>query len=76
MNPEPLLRLTDIIGRKATATQPGIPAIIPVGRTAWWAGVKSGKFPQPIRLGGHMVAWRSSDIAQLVYATQQTGAVE
>jgi predicted DNA-binding transcriptional regulator AlpA len=65
VNLEPLLRLTQIIGRKATPTKPALPAIIPVGRTSWWAGVKSGKYPQPVRLGGRMVAWRASDIAAI-----------
>ena len=65
MTPEPLLRLSDIIGRKATATKPAVPRIIPVSRTAWWAGVKAGKYPKPVRLGTHMVAWRASDIAAL-----------
>jgi predicted DNA-binding transcriptional regulator AlpA len=65
MNPEPLLRLSQIIGRKATVRMAAIPAIIPVGRTAWWAGVKSGTYPKPVRLGGRTVAWRASDIAAL-----------
>lgn len=63
--PDPLLRLSQIIGRKATATKPAIPAIIPIGRTQWWANVKSGRYPQPVRLGRGCVAWRLSDIMTL-----------
>jgi prophage regulatory protein len=37
-----------------------------LSRTAWLAGVKSGKFPQPIRLSTRRVAWRSSEIIALI----------
>lgn len=40
--------------------------IIPVGRTTWWAGVKSGRFPKPIKLGSRITAWRVEDIRELV----------
>lgn len=55
--PDALLRLRQIIG-------PGGP--IPVSRSTWWAGVKTGRFPAPVRLGARAVAWRASDIAALV----------
>ncbi|MDY6905589.1 MAG: hypothetical protein SWH61_12995 [Thermodesulfobacteriota bacterium] len=25
--------------------------VIPVASSAWWAGVKTGRFPQPVKLG-------------------------
>ena len=37
-----------------------------LSRTTWLAGVKSGKFPQPVRLSPRRVAWRSNDIYTLV----------
>jgi prophage regulatory protein len=40
--------------------------IIPVGRSTWWAGVKSGKYPKPVKLGARTTAWRVSDIKALV----------
>jgi prophage regulatory protein len=56
------LRLHNIIGNKKTNT----PAIIPVCRTSWLEGVKSGKYPQPIKIGQRAVAWRVSDIRALI----------
>lgn len=38
----------------------------PVGRSTWWAGVKSGKFPQPVKLGPKTTAWRAEDIRALI----------
>lgn len=39
---------------------------IPVSASAWWAGVKKGIYPQPIRLGKRITAWRASDIQALI----------
>jgi len=36
---------------------------IPVSRSTWWAGVKSKRYPQPVRsLGERITAWRVEDI--------------
>ncbi len=40
--------------------------IIPVGRTTWWNGVKSGRFPKPIKLGPRTTAWKVEDIQALI----------
>lgn len=41
--------------------------IIPVSKSTWWAGVKSGRFPQPTKaLGPRISAWRAKDIRSLV----------
>lgn len=59
------LRLKQIVG-DPTATPP-IPPLIPVCRATWWNGVKSGRFPQPVRhLGPHIAAWRVEDIRALI----------
>ena len=41
------LRLRAIIGDPKA--DPPIPAIIPISASSWWAGVKSGRYPQPAR---------------------------
>lgn len=52
-----LLRLRQIIGPSG---------LIPVSRSTWWSGVKSGRYPAPVKLGARAVAWRASDIAALI----------
>lgn len=61
------LRLTQIIGNpKAT---PPIPAVIPVSKSTWWEGVRTGRYPQPVRtLGLRITAWRVEDIRALIDA--------
>ena len=61
------LRLPQIIGNPKS--EPPIPALIPVSKSTWWAGVKSGRYPQPIRtLGLRITAWRIEDIRALIKA--------
>lgn len=60
------VRLCDIIGdRKA---DPPIPAVIPVSKSTWWAGVKSGRFPTPVKIGPGITAWRWTDIGTVISA--------
>lgn len=63
------LRLHQIIGRPARRGQPAIPPLIPVSRSTWWAGVKSGRYPPPTHvLGERITAWRTEDIRELLDA--------
>lgn len=67
INPLPetgYLRLWHILGNpKAT---PPIPPIIPVCKSTWWNGVKSGRYPKPYKLGKRITAWRAEDIRALL----------
>ena len=39
---------------------------IPVGRSTWWQGVKTGRFPQPVKLGPRTTVWKVKDIRELI----------
>jgi prophage regulatory protein len=39
---------------------------IPVSKSTWWAGVKSGRFPQPMKLGQRITVWRAEDVRKLI----------
>jgi predicted DNA-binding transcriptional regulator AlpA len=43
---------------------------IPVSKSTWWAGVKAGRFPRPLKLGPRVTVWRAEDILALL----ETGA--
>lgn len=45
---------------------PGVLERFPVSRSAWLAGVKSGRYPSPVRLSARSVAWRAEDIKALI----------
>lgn len=59
-----LLRLRQIIGD--LNAKPPIPGLIPVCKSTWYAGIKEGRFPAPVRLGERVVAWRVEDIRALI----------
>ena len=56
------LRLSQIIGDR----KKNIPALIPVGPTTWWNGVKSGRYPRGHKLGARATAWKVEDIRKLI----------
>lgn len=38
---------------------------IPVGKSTWWKGCRSGVFPAPIKLGKGITVWRAEEIRAL-----------
>lgn len=64
------LRLPQIVGKRPTDDSPGIPALIPVCKSTWWNGVRSGRFPKPVKLGERITAWRVEDIIALIDRTR------
>ncbi|WP_075111677.1 helix-turn-helix transcriptional regulator [Noviherbaspirillum massiliense] len=39
-----------------------VPHIIPIGRSTLWLKVKTGEFPQPVKLSARITAWRVEDV--------------
>jgi prophage regulatory protein len=39
---------------------------IPVSKSTWWAGIKDGRYPKPVKLGPRITAWRVEDIHALI----------
>ncbi|MEC9346268.1 MAG: AlpA family phage regulatory protein [Pseudomonadota bacterium] len=58
------LRLHQIIGDRRAV--PPVPALIPISKSTWWAGVKDGRYPSPVKLGPRITAWRVEDIRDLI----------
>lgn len=59
------VRLANIIGNPKA--HPPIPPIIPVSKSTWWLGVKSGRYPKPLKLGPRITAWRVEDLRELIH---------
>lgn len=58
------LRISQIVGNPKA--NPPIPAIIPIAKSTWWAGVKSGLYPQPLKLSPQVTVWRVEDIKAFI----------
>ncbi len=54
IHPAALLRLPEVL------------KLVPVSRSTWWAGVRSGRFPAAVKLGPRTTAWRASDVLALI----------
>lgn len=65
------IRLKQIIGDPKA--KPPVPAIIPVKRSTWIAGCKTGRFPAPVKLAPRVTAWRVEDIRQFIEAQRAEG---
>jgi predicted DNA-binding transcriptional regulator AlpA len=52
-----LLRLSSILA----PTGP-----IPVSKSTWWAGVRDGRFPKPMKISPRVTVWRVEDIRALI----------
>lgn len=58
------LRLRQIIGDPKA--NPPIAPLIPVKKSCWWEGVRTGRFPQPLKLGPRVTVWRVEDIRDFI----------
>ena len=58
------LRLKQIIGD--SKAEPPIPAIIPISKSSWYAGIKSGIYPKSIKLSKRSSAWKVESIRELI----------
>ena len=65
-----LLRLKQIIGDPKS--NPPITPIFPISKSAWWEGVKTGRYPKAIKLGANTTVWREDDVRDLVERISQS----
>ena len=54
------LRLSDVL------------QLIPVSKSTWWEGVKTGRYPKPLNLGARARGWRLGDIRKLTESSWET----
>ncbi|MEE9451867.1 MAG: AlpA family phage regulatory protein [Gammaproteobacteria bacterium] len=47
--------------------------LIPIGKSSWWNGIKTGRYPKGVKLGARTTAWRVSDINQLLKKLGEQG---
>ncbi|WP_168792301.1 helix-turn-helix transcriptional regulator [Paraburkholderia aromaticivorans] len=67
------LRLRQIIGDPLA--NPPIPALIPVSKSTWWEGVRTGRYPPSVKtLGARITVWRVEAIRQLIQEAAGDGA--
>lgn len=60
--PTGFMRLSQIIGNPKTNQLP----LIPESKSSWWAGVRNGTRPPPIKIGANTTVWRVEDIRKFI----------
>ena len=45
---------------------PQILAIIPISKSAWWEGCRTGRFPRPVKLGPRTTVWKAEEIRAFI----------
>jgi len=46
---------------------PQVLHFFPIGKSTWWSGVATGRFPKPVKLGPRTTAWKAQDIQKLIH---------
>jgi predicted DNA-binding transcriptional regulator AlpA len=54
---EGFVRLSQFVGRGRA---------LPISRSGWWAGIKSGKYPPPVKLSPRISVWPVEEIRRLI----------
>ena len=54
---------------------PQILAVVPISKSSWWAGVKSGRYPSSYKLG-RCTMWKAEDIHSLIAGIAESAISE
>ena len=45
---------------------PQVLQLVPISKSAWWEGCKTGRFPKPVKLGPRTTVWRAEEIMEFI----------
>ena len=51
-------------------------ALIPISKSAWWEGCRTGRYPKPVKLGPRTTVWRVEDIKAFIESVGKDGSHE
>lgn len=46
---------------------------LPISKSGFWAGVKNGKFPKPLKISPRVTVWKAEDIHDLLREIERGG---
>ncbi|WP_034637649.1 helix-turn-helix transcriptional regulator [Desulfovibrio cuneatus] len=52
---------------------PQVLHVLSISASAWWNGVKTGKYPQSVKLGPRTTVWKVEEIRALIRQTEAQG---
>ena len=66
-------RITTPLPQEGFARLPQVLHVLGIGKTTFWEGIKTGRFPAPIKLGPRMSVWKVEDIRNLISRIAENG---
>lgn len=58
--------IAPILPPEGVVRLPVVLKVLGIGKTTWWNGIKSGRYPKPVKPGPRISAWRVEDIRALL----------
>lgn len=58
--------MSDFLPTTGFVRLPVVLKFFPVSKSTWWAGVRSGRFPQAHKISENVTAWKAEDIRALL----------
>ena len=55
---------------------PQVIALIPISKSAWWEGCRTGRYSKPVKLGPRTTVWRVEDIKAFIESVGKDGSHE
>ena len=52
---------------------PQVLHVLGIGKTTFWEGIKTGRFPAPLKLGPRTSVWKVEDIRNLISRIAENG---
>ncbi len=52
---------------------PQVLHVLGIGKTTFWEGIKTGRFPAPVKLGPRTSVWKVEDIRNLISRIAEDG---
>lgn len=52
-----------------------LPDIVPIGKSTLWRWVRAGRFPEPVKIGANITAWRVEDVREWIAKKEGKEAV-
>ena len=66
-------RFTAPLPQEGFVRLPQVLHVLGIGKTTFWEGIKTGRFPAPIKLGPRTAVWRVEDIRSLISNISEKG---
>ena len=50
---------------------PQIMELVPISKSAWWEGCRTGRYPKPVKIGPRTTVWRAEEIKAFIESAGQ-----